>query len=532
MEVTRRRFSTPAGAGPVLSAAAVVVAALAAAPLVGILLAAASGEGAGVRAEDAAGYALSSGLLAAGVGLLIAPLGALSAWLVVRYDFPLRSFFSWALALPLALPVFASAYAYADMLDPAGPLRMWSRAELGIDLPVEVRSLPGAAVVFSLAFYPYVFLSMKAAFSGMNASMLEAASSLGATPAGAFLRVVCPLAWPALAAGVALGVMETLADYGAVYFLSVQTLTTAVVRSWSVMGSVAAAAQYALPLLGAAALFLWVERSARGRRRFSSQGAWRPLGRRRLSGPAGLAAGLGCGLLLFVSLLAPAGWLLLQAIKVDPDIARLARAAGVSLCLALAGSALTVACALVLSLGARGRTFSLRLASLGYAAPGAVIALGLLAPVSLIWRMGAAEAGVLLSLMLLVGAYASRLMAAALEPIDAAREAVGPMLAEASRSLGRGEIETARAVEIPLMSGALLAAGLIVFVDVLKELPATLMLRPFNFDTLAVIASNYALDERLAQAGWPSLAILCLSAPAVAWLARRGAPEPDAGGGR
>jgi len=472
---------------------------------------------------------LTSAVLAAAVGLLTAVTGALAAWLVVMHRFPGRDLFTWALALPLAMPAFAVAYGYADLLDVAGPLRTGLREATGQDLPFEIRSTGGAAFVLSAAFYPYVFLAMRAALLNLPGSALEAARMLGCTGASAFFRVALPLTRPALGAGVALAVMETLADYGAVHFLSVQTLTTGVVRAWSVFGSTASAARFALPLLAAAAVLLWIERAGRrGRVHETGKTRWRAPEPSRLGPAAGLAATCFCLLLLSAGLLIPAGWLLANLDAQAPDWARLAVAARNSLLLAATGGLVTVMLATFLALGGDRAPLAVRLASLGYATPGAVMAIGLLAPAGIVWGL-APGSGAGVALGLLVLAYAARLMAAALEPIDAGLARINPALVQAARTLGRGEAASALAVRLPLARGALLTAGLVVGVDILKELPATLVLRPFNFDTLAVIASNYALDERLGQAGPPSLMILFLSLPAVIWLTARisaSAPAP------
>lgn len=502
---------------PVLAGLAAVVAAL---PLVGIVIAALSGESADIAVGDVWRYALTSAWLTLLVGAITAIVGSVAAWLVVMYHFPGKRFFSWALALPLAAPAFALAYAYADLFDVAGPLRMWMRASLGFDLPFEMRSLEGAAFVLSCAFYPYVFLAMRAAFLNQAVSALEAARMLGSTKADAFRRIALPLARPALAAGVALAMMETLADYGALQFLSVQTLTTGVVRAWSVYGSTAGAAQFALPLLGAAALLLWIEREGRAGRRFDSAATrWRSLPETRLRGVRAAAAFLLCLILLTAGLLLPVGWLAWTSLRVSPEWPRLIQAGANTLGLGLAGAVVTVTLATALALGARRMPLAARLASLGYATPGAAMAIGMLIPASVLWSWFPGAASTFWAgLILLVYAYAARLMAAALEPVDAGLSKVTPAMIWASRSLGRSEASTAWRVQLPIARGALFTAGLVVFIDVLKELPATLILRPFNFDTLAVIASNYALDERLGQAGWPSLLILAISIPAVIWL--------------
>jgi iron(III) transport system permease protein len=233
-----------------------------------------------------------------------------------------------------------------------------------------------------------------------------------------------------------------------------------------------------------------------------------------------LLASLFCFLLLFAGMILPVGWLAWNLAATSPDWPRLTAALANSLSLGLAGALVTVALATMLALGTRKLPLAGRIASLGYATPGAVMAIGLLAPASVIWGI-APGSGATIALMLLVLAYAARLMAAALEPIDAGLERVTPSMIHAARTLGRGETGAAFAVQLPVARGALLTAGLIVFIDVLKELPATLILRPFDFDTLAVIASNYALDERLGQAGLPSILIVAISLPAVIWLSRR-----------
>jgi iron(III) transport system permease protein len=492
-------------------------------PLAGVVMAALSGATADIAAADIARYALTSVVLAVLVAVITGVLGSLAAWLVVMHRFPGRHLFGWALALPLAAPAFAVAYAYADLFDVAGSLRMWMRPTLGFDLPFQMRSIPGAAFVLSCAFYPYVYLAMRAAFVNQSVHALEAARTLGCSPRAAFIRAALPLARPALAAGVALAVMETLADYGAVQFLSVQTLTTGVVRAWSVYGSTASAAQFALPLLGAAALLLWLERWGRKGRGFESPNArWRPLPTTRLTGWKAGAATLFCLSLLTAGLILPAGWLLFTSWDVTPEWPRLFTAARHTLSLGVAGALVTVTLATLLALGARHLPITARVASVGYATPGAVMAIGLLAPAALVWQLipGAAS-GLGAGLILLIYAYAARLMAAAFEPIEAGLSKVTPSMVQAARSLGRSEAGAARVVQLPVAKGALLTAALVVFIDVLKELPATLILRPFNFDTLAVLASNYALDERLPQAGWPSLMIVAIALPAVVWLSRK-----------
>lgn len=517
---------TRAGAGlprpSLLQGLGLLAALVAVMPLGGVVAAALSGPGAAIPLSELLRYALTSATLAAAVGLITAVTGSIAAWLIVMYRFPGHGFFSWGLALPLAAPGFALAYAYADMLDPAGSFRMWLRADAGFDWPFEMRSVGGAAIVLSCAFTPYVYLAMRAAFLNQSVTALEAARMLGCTPREAFTRVALPMARPALAAGVALAVMETLADYGAVQFLAVQTLTTGVVRAWSVFGTPAGAAQIALPLLIAAFFLLSVERRGRrGRSHDNGQVRWQRLRPERLEGGKGWLATAYCAALVGLGLVVPCAWLLASALEQDADWERLVEAARNSVLIGSAAAALTVALALALALGTAGVPLAARLASLGYATPGAVMAIGLLAPAAIVWQFAPATSSFVIAIGLLLLAYAARLMAAALEPVEAGLTRFGPSLVAASRTLGRSEAKTALTLQVPLAKGALFTAGLIVFVDVLKELPATLMLRPFDFDTLAVIANNYALDERLGQAGWPSLLIIALALPAVLWLSRQ-----------
>ena len=511
---TGQGLSLPA----LLACLAAVVAVL---PLLGVLFAAATGAQADIAGQDILRYGLTSLWLALWVGLATALVGTLAAWLVAMHRFPGRAFFAWALALPLAAPAFALAYAYADLFDVAGSLRMALRDQAGFDLPINLRSTGGAAFVLSCAFYPYVYLAMRAALVNQSVNLLEAARTLGCSHWQAFRRVALPMARPALAAGVALAVMETLADYGAVQFLSVQTLTTGVVRAWSVYGSTTSAARFALPLLATAALLLWIERRGRkGRTHEAGNARWRSLEARPLGPLAGAAAFAFCLLLLTAGLLLPFAWLLWGALSANPDWVRLWQAGLNSFALGGTGAVVTVALATMLALGARRYPLASRFASLGYATPGAVMAIGLLAPAGMVWTMMPGS-GTAIALVLLLYAYAARLMAAGLEPIDAGLTRITPSMTQAARTLGRSEGGAALSVELPVARGAMFTAGLIVFIDILKELPATLILRPFNFDTLAVIANNYALDERLGQAGMPSLLITAISLPAVIWLTRK-----------
>jgi iron(III) transport system permease protein len=507
-----------------LRIAAYVAAAVAVAPLVSVAaLALTRPADAAIPWPTIVRYAANTAVLGLLVAIGTTLLGSISAWLVVMHRFPGRAVFSWALSLPLAAPAFALAYGYADLLDVAGPMRVGIREAFGFDLPLEIRTLPGAAFVLSAAFYPYVYLTARAAFVSQSVCALEVARTLGSSPGEVFWRVALPLARPALAAGAALAVMEAFADYGAVNFLAVQTLTTGVVRAWSTYGAPGSAARLSLLLLGAAALLLWIERSGRSGQSFAASSArWRTLIEVPLSPAKAWGASFFCSALLFFGLLLPAGWLAFRGLSTLPEWDRIGRAAAVSFGLAGVGAALTVGLAGLIAFGAREGAWAKRIASLGYATPGAVMAVGLLALASGLWRQGGGVfMGVGASLVLLLFAYAARLMASALGPIEAGLARVTPSMDRAARTLGETEGGALARVHAPLARATIWTAAILVFIDILKELPATLILRPFDFDTLAVLADRYAADERLAQAAWPALAIVAVAAIPTAILTRQ-----------
>jgi iron(III) transport system permease protein len=514
----------PASRVSPLRIAAYVAAAIAIAPLVSVgVLALTRPADAAIPWTQIARYGLNTAVLGALVAIGTTVLGAVAAWLVVMHRFPGRAVFSWALAMPLAAPAFALAYGYADLLDVAGPVRTALRGAFGSEIwPFEVRSLPGAAFVLSFAFYPYVYLTARAAFVSQSVDALEAARTLGSTAAETFWRVALPLARPALAAGAALAVMEAFADYGAVSFLAVQTLTTGVVRAWSTYGAPGSAARLSLVLLGAAALLLWVERSGRQGHSATQSARWRALVEAPLPPIKAWGATLFCVALLIFGLILPAGWLAWRGLDAPPEVPRLARAAAVSFGLAGAGAALTVVLAGLIAFGAREGHWAKRIASLGYATPGAVMAVGLLAPASALWKsVGGVLMGTASSLALMLLAYSARLMASALGPLEAGLSRVTPSMDRAARTLGETEAGTLARVHAPMVRGAIWTAAILVFIDILKELPATLILRPFDFDTLAVLADRYAADERLAQAAWPALLIVAVAAVPTAILTRQ-----------
>ena len=477
-------------------------------------------------------YALTTLFLVVTVACGTAVIGTGAAWLVTLYDFPGRRFVEIALALPLAFPAYVLAYAYTSLLDYPGPVQTglralfdWGRRDYWFP---EVRSPGGAAVMLIICLYPYVYLLARAAFRQQSASAYLAARTLGQGPWQAFRRVCLPIARPAIAGGVALTVMETIADYGTVSYFGVQTFSTGIYQAWFSMGDRAAAAQLALCLLGFALLLASLERIQRGKARAHMRGLSAQLGgmeATRLTGARAGAAFTACLLPVLVGFIIPVLMLGLMATRADQSLLdpRYRHFMLNSLTLAGIAAVVTVGGALLLAYAARLRpgraaTGMLLLAGLGYAVPGGVIAVGLLVPFARLDNLidGVMEArfgidtGLLFtgSIWLLVVAYMSRFMAAALSAMDAGMGTVAPSVDAVARTLGRSPLRVLTGVHLPLLRGTVMTALLIVFVDVMKELPATLIMRPFNFDTLAVQAHRLAADERLTQAAVPSLVIV------------------------
>jgi iron(III) transport system permease protein len=478
--------------------------------------------------------------LCLGVGLGVALVGVSTAWLTAMHRFPGQSVFEWALVLPLAVPAYVLAYVYTDLLQFVGPVQTWLRETFGWSKAdywfPEVRSLGGAVAMFICTLYAYVYLLARAAFLERASGMLEAARMLGVGPWASFFRVSLPLARPAIVVGVSLALMETLADYGTVAYFAVQTFTTGIYRAWFSLGDRIAAAQLAASLLGFVILLVLLEKISRGRARFhNTTGRNRPLAGQQLTGWKGALAFLACLLPLAAGFLLPAALLLKMALtEGDAQFGeRFLILARNSFTVAGVTAVIAVLLALVLaysvrlarrdgqggngwpSLLARGLN---RLVGLGYAVPGSVIAVGVLIPVTRLdnWLAGqwqvwfGSNPGLLLTggIAALVYAYLVRFLAVALQTVDASLGKITPSMDDAARSLGLSQGQTLVRVHAPLLKGSLLTAGLLVFVDVMKELPATLVMRPFNFDTLATQTYTLAADERLAEASTAALAIV------------------------
>lgn len=485
-------------------------------------------------------YVLQSLLLALGVGLGVMLLGSATAAAVTLFDFGGRRFFEWALLLPLAMPAYVLAYAWTDALQFSGPLQTALRQALGLRgaLWPDIRNLGGAVALFVLCLYPYVYLLVRASLSERAVRLMEAARLLGAPMRRRVLQVALPMARPAIAAGTALALMETLADYGVGAYFGLTTFSTGIYKAWLVMNDRIAAAQLAALLLVVVAALLATERAAQRRLRFAgSRGAAigseaRPL---QLHGAPALAAVLLCALPVLLGFVLPVLWLarmLWQEARYSDfglPLARFGQWAWASFSLAALAAAAATALALALGFALRkpGQSDLLppaaRVLSLGYAVPGAVIAVGILLPAG--WLQARfPQAGVAAlvtgTLFGLLYAYLVRFSAVALQSVEAGYSRVPVSIDETARMLGSGARRLFMRLHLPLLQRSALAAALLVFVDVMKELPATLVLRPFGSDTLAVVAYNFARDERLAEAALPSLAIVAVGLIPVVMLSR------------
>jgi iron(III) transport system permease protein len=489
------------------------------------------------------GYVMRTLALMAGVGIITFVVGTAVAWLVTMCRFPLRPLFVWASLLPLAMPGYIVAYAYVDFLSYAGPLQTWLRGVFGWTRPSdywfpEIRSLGGAIFVLSMVLYPYVFLTARASFIRQPATQLEVARALGQTPWGAFRNVALPLARPGIAVGVSLALMECLNDIGAAGFFGVRTLTLGVYTTWISQGNLGGAAQISAVMLLFIFVLVWVERTARRRQSFvlPSQRPRQP-DRIRLNGWQRVLAVIVCALPILIGFLVPA--LVLMAFAVS----RLEQALSVTYLeavyhsLLLAGLAAAIAVALGLVLGYANRTMRsrftsnvIRITSMGYAIPGTVLGIGVLIPLAafdnavdgFFREQFGVSTGLLLSgtITAVIFAYVVRFLAISFGTIETGLQKVTPNVAAAARTLGRGPIGAFFEVHLPLLRPALVAAGLLVFVDCMKELPATLILRPFDFETLATSVFVLASMGELEESALPALTIVAAGLLPVILLSR------------
>lgn len=484
-----------------------------------------------------------TGLLILGVGVVTLVVAVPCAWLVATCTFPGRSVLEWALLLPLAVPGYIVAFSYLDVLHPLGPVQEALRAVLGIDSPrglrlPDVRSTGGCILVLSAVLYPYVYLSARASFVLQSAAALEVARTLGASRWRAFLRIGLPLARPAIVAGLTLVLLEVLGDIGASEFLGVRTLTVSIYSTWVNRSNLPGAAQIALVMLALVLGLILLERWARRARRFVATGSARPQAPLRLTGLKGIAAAAFCALPVALGFLGPLLHLSISAVRRMAETGfptRILGEAATTAALAAATVALALGLGLVVALGQRLTRAPLasgfaRVASLGYAVPGTVLAVGLLSPLASFDNMLDAamkqsfgfSTGLLLSGSgaALVMALAIRFLAIPVGGIEAGCAKLSPHLDMAARSLGSTQPRTVRRVLLPLLRPALATAALLVFVDAMKELPATLLLRPLGLETLATHVYGEAARGTYEDGALAALVILLVGLGPVILLAR------------
>lgn len=487
-------------------------------------------------------YLLNTFYLSLGVGLGVLLLGVPLAWLCSMCEFPGRAWFEWLLLLPLAMPAYIIAYTYTGMLDFAGPVQTSLRDLMGWTYGdywfPNIRSLGGAILMLALVLFPYVYLLARAAFLEQSICVLEVSRTLGCNQWQSFFRVALPLARPAIMTGLALALMETLADFGTVQYFGVTTFTTGIFRTWYGLGDHAAASQLAALLMSFVFILLVLEQASRRRARYyHSSSKYAQIKRIPLTAGKAWATVLFASLILLLGFLIPvaqlASWGLANwQTQMDSSFLRLIQH---SLGLAIIAALAALVLALILGYGQRLNpsplmSLAARLASMGYAIPGTVIAIGVLIPFAWLdtqinhWSQNlfGIKWGLLLSgsLFILLFAYNVRFLAVSLQTVEAGLGKIKPTLDNAGRSLGLSPSAVLWKLHMPLMKGSLLTAVLLVFVDVLKELPATLILRPFNFNTLAVRTYELASDERLAEAGLPALMIVATGIIPVILLSR------------
>ncbi|TYL48689.1 ABC transporter permease [Marinomonas sp. IMCC 4694] len=527
-----------------LKSAAVFIAVVLALPILVVLVNVLMGDGEVWRHlydTVLAEYVSNSLILMFGVGAGVLLIGVPCAWLTSMCEFRGRAFLSWALLLPMAMPAYIIAYTYTGVLDFAGPVQTiirdmtgWRYGEYWF---FDIRSLGGAITMLTLVLYPYVYLMSRAAFLEQSANTLEVSRTLGYSGKTAFFKLALPLARPAIATGLTLALMETLADYGTVQYFSVSTFTTGILRTFYGFGDVAAASQLAGILLLFVAMLILLERYSRHKIRYHASGLKKASHRRipLTSGQSWLAL-MFCVFPIWVGFIIPVSVLAYWAIfKAEMPGSNFVQLAWNSLYLAAMASLIVVGLALVLSYAirlnsSRNVKASVGIAGMGYALPGTIIAIGTIVPlawldhkiIDLVKHYSGESIGLIFSgtLFALLFAYTVRFMAVSLGAVQNGLGKIKPSMDMAGRSLGMSPFRVLTRIHIPLLKGSVLTAMLIVFVDVLKELPATLVLRPFNFNTLAVRAYELASDERLIDAAPASLMIVLVGLAPVVLLSR------------
>jgi iron(III) transport system permease protein len=515
-----------------LSGWAVVVAALISLPILAVLVRAViNGQSASTDAQASSsalvhllqtvlpGFVVNTLGLAAGVLAVVLIAGVGSAWLVAAYEFPGRGALSRLLLAPMAMPAFVMGYAYTQAFDVSGPLQSTLRQLTGLNVGQywfpEIRSLPGAAVMLGLALFPYVYMLARPAFAERNAHLGDAARSLGVSQRGVFMRVYLPVARPAIVAGCALVLMETLADFGTVSYFAVDTLAAGIYRAWQGLGDQTAAARLSIVLTGFVLFVLLIEKRQRGRMASYSANS-KPSPRMTLPKRQAWCATGFCVLWVLLGFAIPLV-LLWSAAMSEPAALELVREGRFavwvlnSLWLALLGVVVVIPAALLVAYAVRVSPhrwvhICAQIAASGYALPGVVLAVGILLLAKGLDFIGVGFLRASLALLLL--AYVARFFTIGYSGMVAGLARISPRMDDSARSLGLSASEILRRVHWPVLQPSVYAATLLVFVDCLKELPATLILRPFNTDTLAVVAYQFASDERLAAAALPSLALV------------------------
>ncbi|MEQ8185850.1 ABC transporter permease [Marinobacter salarius] len=476
-------------------------------------------------------YLVTTLQLMAGVAFITLVIGLASAWAVTMCDFPGRKFFEWAMLLPFAVPAYVIAYVYTSLLDYAGPVQTAMRDWFGWHNAAdywfpEIRSLEGATLMIGLVLYPYVYLLARAAFLEQSPSLFAVSRSLGHSAISTFFRVVLPIARPAVAVGLSLVLMETLNDFGTVDFFAVQTLTAGLFDTWMNLGNLGGAAQIATTMLAFVVILVTLERySRRKQQQFAARDNREPIRRFTLSRPRQWVCVAVCAVPVIFGFLLPAATLGHYAWEYfdeswNPDFVR-----NTLNSLFLSGIAALTTLIIGVTLAysrrlhdTRGMRVMMRLSSLGYAMPGAVLAVGVIVPLAGFdnWVDGilrdnfGVSSGLLLSgtAFALVFAYTVRFLAVSAGSVESALQKITPSMDMASRSLGHTPGNTLLKVHLPMLRGTLITAALVVFVDCMKELPATLILRPFNFETLATYVYQFASDEKLAHSALPALIIV------------------------
>lgn len=462
--------------------------------------------------------------LVVSVGFGTVFLGTTSAWLTAMYDFPLRRFYFWAMMLPLAVPSYVLAFTQLGLFDYTGPVSTFMREQWGFaqGLP-DIRNGFGLALVMSLTFYPYVYLLARNAFSSMGSQALEAGASLGLTPFQSFLKIALPMARPWISSGMILALMEVLADFGTVSVFSYNTFTTAIYQAWFDFFSIETAKQLASILILGVFVLLVFEQLSRGNRRFTPTGRGRLHARKHLRGTQAFAACLFCSLILLTAFIIPLIQLLIWIGETFNDGFNIIlwEQAWHSFAGSLAAAGLVTAVALLLALAKRAdksrfAPIAARIATLGYAVPGSVLAVGVFVPIAgidnflidyfdLPEEVDAVLKGTLAVMLL---AYLIRFLAVAYSVLESGLERISPNLGEAARSLGHHGGSTVRRIYLPLLKGSLGTAMLMVFVDVMKEMPITLMTKPFDWDTLSARVYSFTSEGLYANAALPALLIV------------------------